>query len=406
MSSVATPVVVQFERGTARARIQSVDILRGAIMMIMAIDHIRDFFSSAAMSFLPTDLTRTTPALFFTRWITHFCAPVFMFTAGIGAFLWMRRGRSRPQLSRFLVTRGLWLIFLEMTILHYFFFLDFFRSPILMIILWGIGWGMIILAALIYLPTRLLVVFSALVIAGHNLLDRFQSAEFGRAAWLWQILHEPGVFQAKGKLVLVAYTLIPWFAVVALGYAAGRAFLWDPQRRRRFFIRTGIALTLAFVVLRGVNVYGDPVPWSHQHSPLFTFLSFLNTTKYPPSLLFLLMTLGPALIVLGLIERVRLSDANPFIVFGRVPFFYYALHLALLHAIAILMGFLRYGKAPFLFLPPPTLGTPRALFPPDYGYSLWGVYAVWLVVLVVLYPLCLWFSRLKQRRRSWWLSYL
>ena len=404
MATVANPVAAPV-RKTA-PRIQSVDILRGAIMMIMAIDHIRDFVSSAAMSFLPTDLSRTTAPIFFTRWITHFCAPVFMFTAGIGAFLWMRRGRSKPQLSRFLLTRGLWLIFLEITILHYFFFLDFFRSPILLIILWGIGWSMIILAGLIYLPTRVLIVFSLAVVAGHNLLDRFDAAQFGRAAWLWQILHQPGVLHVKGKIVLVAYVFIPWFAVMALGYALGRTFLWDPQRRKWLFIRTGIGLTLAFVVLRGINVYGDPVPWSHQHSALFTLLSFLNTTKYPPSLLFLLMTLGPGLIVLGLIERVRLSDANPFIVFGRVPFFYYALHLAVLHGLAILLNLCRYGRTNFLLLPPPTMGTPRDLFPANYGFSLWVVYAVWIVVLAILYPLCLWFSRLKQRRHDWWLSYL
>jgi uncharacterized membrane protein len=314
--------------------------------------------------------------------------------------------RTRPQLSRFLVTRGLWLIVLELTILHYFFFLDFLQSPILLMILWAIGWSMILLAALIYLPVRALAPICVSVIALHNLLDPIDSARFGRLSWLWQILHENGGFLVHGKVVAVAYPLIPWFAVMALGFCVGRVFLWDSARRHRFFLRLGLGLTLAFIVVRAINVYGDPAPWSHQPSHLFTLLSFLNTTKYPPSLDFLLMTLGPALIALALIDKLRLSSANPFIVFGRVPFFYYAVHIAVLHALAMFAAYLRYGRQPFLFLPPPSMGTPRELFPANYGYSLWGVFAAWILVLAILYPLCLWYSRLKQRRKDWWLSYL
>jgi uncharacterized membrane protein len=206
--------------------------------------------------------------------------------------------------------------------------------------------------------------------------------------------------------VLVAYSLVPWFAVMALGYCIGPVFQWDFLRRQGFLLRTGVALTAAFVILRSVNIYGDPSPWSVQHSTLFTILSFLNCTKYPPSLLFLLMTLGPALIAMALLERIQLSDSNPMLIFGRVPFFYFLIHLAVIHGIAILISFIRYGRTPFLWMNAPSLGGSRDLFPADFGVSLWVVYAVWIAVVVALYPVCHRFAQLKRERRDWWLSYL
>ena len=390
-------------------RIQSVDALRGAIMMIMAIDHIRDFVDRSAMQFSPTDLTRTTAALFFTRWITHFCAPVFILTAGIGAFLWMQRGRhSKLELSRFLVTRGIWLIFLEITLLRVVMFsrVRYHGNIVILLILWGIGASMIALAALSHLPFRVLAPLSVAIIALHNLLDRVQAAKFGRAAPAWDILHQQGLFTMFGINFVVAYPVLPWIGVMAAGYCLGSTFTWEAERRRFVLLQIGVALTIAFPVLRALNVYGDPAPWSHQNSALFTFLSFLNTTKYPPSLLFLLMTLGPALIVLSRLDTMRFAESNPLVVFGRVPFFYYASHLALAHLFALALTFFRYGRASFLFLPPPSMGSPSELFPTDFGFPLWVTYAVWSAVLAILYPACLWFSRLKQRRRDWWLSYL
>lgn len=390
-------------------RIQSVDALRGAIMMLMAIDHIRDFIARSAMQFLPTDLSRTSAAIFFTRWITHFCAPVFMLTAGLGAYFWMTRGHhSRPQLSRFLVTRGLWLIFLEVTVLRVILLsqLSYRREIVLLFILWAIGSSMIALATLIYLPVRLLAALSIAIIALHNLLDRFPASRFGHFAWLWDILHQQGLFTFAGINFVTAYPILPWIAVVSLGYCLGQTFSWDASRRRRFLMSVGLALTALFVLVRAVNVYGDPSAWSHQRSALFTVLSFLNTTKYPPSLEFLLMTLGPALVAMAWLERFRFAGTNPLLVFGRVPFFYYVAHLALAHFIAILMNFARYGSKPFLLLAPPSMGSPANLFPGNYGYPLWAVYAVWIALLIALYPACLWFSRLKQRRHDWWLSYL
>lgn len=393
----------------AMGRIQSVDALRGAIMMLMAIDHIRDFVARSAMLFLPTDLSRTTPAIFFTRWITHFCAPVFMLTAGTGASLWMTRGRhTKGELSRFLITRGLWIILLEMTVLRVILFsqVTYHGSFIILLILWAIGVSMIALAALIYLPPPWLAATSVAIVALHNLLDPVRDATFGRAAWLWDVLHQQNVFSLLGLRFAIAYPVLPWIGVMAGGYCLGQVFLWDPSRRQRFLFRLGFAMSAAFVLVRFVNGYGDPSPWQHQRTVLFTLLSFLNTTKYPPSLDFILMTLGPALVALAWLDRRTFSAENPLLVFGRVPFFYYVLHLTLAHLIAIIMNFVRYGPARFLLLAPPSMGTPRKLFLSDYGYPLWVVYAVWIVVLALLYPACLWFARLKRRRHDWWLSYL
>jgi uncharacterized membrane protein len=391
-----------------RERVRSVDALRGAIIVVMAIDHVRDFINSSAMSFSPTDLNRTTVALFFTRWITHFCAPVFAFTAGIGAFLWLCRDRTPAQLSRFLVTRGLWLMVLEVTVLRVIFSFDirFANALYLLTVFWMLGLSMVVLAGMIHLPPRALGVISIVVIVCHNLLDPISPQRFGGAAWLWDILHQQAVFRVGGASVLVAYPLIPWFAVMAAGYSLGPVLLWEPERRRRFLLRLGGGLTLAFLLVRGLNIYGDPARWRVQRSLLFTVLSFLNTTKYPPSLAFLLMTLGPAIAILPWLERKRWPDSHPFIVFGRVPFFFFLAHLALIHVTAILLNFFRYGAADFLFLPTPSMGGPRSSFPPGFGFDLWVVYAVWVAVVAMLYPVCRWFAGLKQRRRDWWLSYL
>jgi len=378
-------------------------------MMLMAIDHIRDYIARSAQQFLPTDLTRTTPAIFFTRWITHFCAPVFMLTAGLGAFFWMSRGHhSKGNLSRLLISRGIWLIVLEVTVLRLIFFsqISFTASPVILIILWAIGLSMIALAGLIYLPMRLIAALSIAIIALHNLLDHVSAERFGRAAWLWDILHQQNVFAVHGVNFVTGYPVLPWIGVMAAGYCLGPVFEWDANRRRRFLMRLGLALTAAFVVLRTINLYGDPARWTHQPSALLTVLSFLNTVKYPPSLDFLLMTLGPAIFVMAWLEKFHFHFTNPLIVFGRVPFFYYGAHLLLAHLIAIGMNFARYGAKPFLLIAPPSMGSPSELFPPDYGFPLWTVYAVWLAVLLLLYPACLWFARLKQLRHDWWLTYL
>ncbi len=395
------------QKPLTQTRLQSIDIVRGAIMILMALDHIRDFFHQASQAFAPEDLARTNSALFFTRWITHYCAPVFMFYAGVAAFLWAQRGKTGGELSSFLWRRGLWLIVLELTIVRsfgWYFNLDF--HDLKLIVLWALGCSMIALAALVRLPMRALVALSLGMIALHNLLDGIRASQFGSFAWAWSVLHQPAQFQVGDSLILIGYPLIPWIGVMAAGYCFGRVFQLEPARRQFVLVRLGIALTAAFVVVRAINVYGDAAHWSVQKSAMFTVISFLNCTKYPPSLDYLLMTLGPAIAVTGWIDRVRLSDANPLLVFGRVPLFYYVLHLPLIHGTAMLMAWIRYGSATFFFNAPPAMGTPPQAFPAGYGYDLWVCYAVWIVLIALLYPACLWYARLKQRRRDWWLSYL
>jgi len=362
-------------------------------MIVMALDHVRDFFSSAAQQFAPEDLTRTTSLLFFTRWITHFCAPTFMFTAGIGAYLWMGRGRSASDLSRFLWSRGLWLVLLELTVMRFAYAFSF-SYPVLLLVFWALGCSMVALGFLVRLPIRVLTVVSVLVILLHNTLDSVN------AGWLWLVLHRQGAFPVDGVLVITAYPLVPWIFVMATGFCFGPVWAMEPARRRQWMLRFGAAMTLAFLAIRGVNAYGDPRHWSG------SLLSFLNCTKYPPSLDFLLMTLGPALMVLSWFDRLRFSPANPLIVLGRVPFFYFVGHFYAIHILAVLMAWLRYGHAGFMFGPLPSMGGERASFPADYGYGLGGVYLVWIGIVLLFYPLCRWFAGVKERRRDWWLSYL
>ena len=382
-------------------RLRSVDALRGFVMIIMALDHVRDFVHRAAMSSSPTDLTVTTPALFMTRWITHLCAPAFMLTAGLGAyFYWKNGNRTKGQLSWFLVTRGLWLIVLELTVMQLAYNFDVSSSyPIFLLVLWVLGACMIVLAALIWLPMPLVAVLSVAAMLLHNLWDGVQ---------VWNLVHQVSVFQVAGQTVIAPYTLVPWFAVMALGFCLGPIFSTGPEQRRRWLIGLGAGMTIAFVIVRGVNIYGDPSRWSAQPSGTFTLLSFLNTTKYPPSLSFLLMTLGPALLMLAWLDRRQFSERSPLVVFGRVPLFYFVLHFFLAHAAAVLMAVFTYGSAAwsFMFQPVPSMGGPAQAFPAGFGYGLWVTYVVWIAIVAALYPLCLRFGRFKDHHRAWWVSYI
>ncbi|HKF19976.1 MAG TPA: heparan-alpha-glucosaminide N-acetyltransferase domain-containing protein [Candidatus Angelobacter sp.] len=392
----------------AGSRVSSIDVLRGAVMIIMALDHVRDFFHAGAMTFSPTDLRQTTPVLFFTRWITHFCLPVFVFTAGLGVFFYAR-SRTKSQVARFLWTRGLWFIVLELTVMQFAYTFSFSSSfLIFLLILWIFGICMLAMSALVYLPMRWLATVSVVVIVCHNLLDGIGAAKFGSGAWVWNLLHQPGVISVAGRPVLVTYTFLPWVGVLAAGFCFGRVFLLESAARRRIIAGVGVAFTIAFFVLRALNRYGDPAPWVRQHSQIFTALSFLNCTKYPGSLDFLLMTLGPALLALAWLDRWTPRATNPLVVFGRVPFFYFVLHFYLIHLLAVLAAWLRYGTsaAKFTFGPWLSMGGSRALFPANFGYPLWVAYGVWILVVVLLYPLCRWFANVKATRRDWWLSYL
>lgn len=381
-----------------RTRLESVDILRGAVMALMALDHFRTWFTTTGLTD-PTDLSTTTVPLFLTRWITHFCAPVFVFLAGTGAFLAGARGRSRSELAWLLLTRGLWLVALEILVTGHlaYFSADVHAYPAGVI--WAIGWSMVVLAGLVYLPLPWIAAVGLLMIAGHNLLDAIRPEDTGRFAALWSILHVRGDAALPGGITLVVYyPLIPWIGVMAAGYCFGALLSRPPAARRQWCLGLGIGCTLLFVVLRLANAYGDPLPWSSQKSAAFTALSFLNCTKYPPSLPYLLMTLGPAIAVLPLLERGPGAARRFLVAFGRVPLFFYVAHLVLLYAAGTAHFALRYHR---------WLGNVRATgFPDGYGYSLPVGYLITLAALLVLYPVCRWYGGVKRRSASRWLTYL
>jgi len=380
--------------------VRGLDVLRGLVIVLMVIDHVRYFLSSAR--FDPTDPAQTTAALFFTRWITHFCAPVFMLLAGAGAYLSLGRGRTKPEVSRFLLTRGLWLLLLEFTVARFGwqFNLDYGFSSAL--VFWALGWSMIALAALVWLPVPWVAALGVLMIAGHNLLDGVEPGDWGSLGWLWTILHQPGLLTVgSGVQFFVLYPLIPWIGVMAAGYAFGQLATLPSSRRDRIYLVLGAALTVGFVLLRLGNWYGDPAAWTAQKTGWRIALSFLNTTKYPASLLFLLMTLGPAIALLPALERVRGPLAEMLLTIGRVPLFFWLLHVPLIHLVALAFSLARYGEIiPWLVRNPPTP------LPEGYGYGLAVVYAVTFAVVAALYPLCRWYAGVKRRRRDPWLSYL
>jgi uncharacterized membrane protein len=393
--------------GAPRRRIDCIDCVRGVVMVLMVLDHVKGNFSN--IHFDATDLAETTPGFFLTRWITHFCAPTFVFLTGTGAYLHGLRCSSRGQLARFLLSRGMWLIFLEFTVVRFSWFVNIDYAFTVAQVIWAIGCSLVVLAALVFLPTWAVTAFGVAMVALHNLLDGVSSADFGRFAWVWKILHTGEFIEfAPGHVVAPLYPLVPWVGVLACGYGFGSIMGLEPARRRKTLLAFGMALCVAFVALRYTNWYGDrasdqPVhagPWSVRSSPLFTAFSFVNCQKYPPSLCFLLMTLGPAIVLLALVDREPGAIERAFIVFGRVPLFFYLLHFYLIKLLSILFAYLRYARADWL------VGENRPEPPPDNGYDLWVVYLLWIGVVAMLFPLCYWFARVKQRSRSVWLSYL
>ena len=372
------------------ARIGAVDVVRGAVMVLMALDHVRDYVTN--QRFRPEDLSRATPAFFATRWVTHFCAPGFSLLAGVGIGLWMSRGRRRAETSRFLVTRGLWLVVLDLTVSAIGWQFGLRLIPAYALVIWALGWSMVVMAVLVHLPRAVIAVAALLTIAGHNLLDGVASSP------LWHVLHVPG-FAIPGKL-FIAYPLVPWVAVMALGFVLAGVYTWDAPRRRQFLITSGVLATAAFVAIRFVNGYGNPFPRSTQRSAALTVASFLNVLKYPPSLDFLLMTLGPILVALALVEGMRNRLTTWLSVYGRVPLFYYILHIYVAHALAILLALVQGGELRRI----PVVTDPGSI-PSWYGLSLPGVYVAWATVVLLMYFPCRWYAQLKARRNDWWLRY-
>ena len=429
-----------------KARVYSIDFLRGIVMMLMLLDHTRDFVHHEALISDPTDPVTTTVPIFFTRWITHYCAPTFVFLSGVSIYLQKMAGKSNGELSRFLFTRGLWLVVLEFTIvrLGIVFNLDYSFAALMQVI-WVIGVSMIVMAALIWLPVVVVGAIGVVMIVLHNLLDVFQvppNIAFGGQpppdVWqmLWIILHQPGVLPiAEGSVAFVAYPLIPWVGVMAAGYALGTVYAWEPARRRRLLLGLGLGATVLFVGLRFTNAYGDTGEWRTRDQfiarmeerraqaspderpippvafdpklpePAFTILGFLNTQKYPPSLLFLLMTLGPALILLGLTDGIdgRAIWQRIGIIFGRVPLFFYLLQFPLAHAMGIVLSLIAGKDIGYFFVSFPQNAE---LAPPDHGFSLGVTYAAWIAGLLILFPLCYAYGEYKRRHKNWLLSYL
>jgi Predicted membrane protein len=381
-----------------RARVGSIDVIRGAVMVLMAIDHVRVFSGVPAGG--------QSPGVFFTRWVTHFCAPAFIFLAGTGAFLY---GYRRTHLPRFLLTRGAWLVFLELTYFRVAWTFNFhFMEYELAGVIWVIGWCMILMSGLVRFSIRTIAVVGIVIIAGHNLLDSFaanltQTLGQDITSNLWRIFYigfwaGPVTLGPDGPNLVVLYSLVPWIGVMAAGYAFGQIAVENRVHRDRACLWIGLSALGAFLVLRGFNLYGDPHPWSG------TALSFLNTTKYPASLDFLLMTLGPTIALIPALDSATGPIARALAVFGRVPFFYYALHIPLIHVLAIVVSLIREGSInAWLFTNHPA-GSP----PPPEGYmwSLGLLYMVWAIAVAILYVACRWFADLKARRTDWWLTYL
>ena len=388
------------------SRIASIDLLRGLVMVLMALDHVRDYFYVGSFYGNPTDLTTTTGMLFFTRWITHFCAPVFIFLAGTSASLF-GQNKEKKTLSKFLWTRGLWLIFLEIAINGLIWSFDLTYSMTFLQVIWVIGICMICLAGLIYLKDNIQIAIGVLMVAGHNLLDGITFSGTDPQALLWYFLHQQQFLVLTPKIVLVfAYPAIPWIGVMLLGYQLGRIYhkTYDREKRRRFLLNTGIAVLGLFFILRILNLYGDPVPWSTQDSTSMSIASFFNLNKYPPSLLYLCMTLGPSLLFLWLFDKSDHHNEKFLLVFGKVPLFYYLLHVLVIHIGALIAVELTGGDWRWMILSAENFLSGQL---GSYGFSLPWVYLIWIAVVLICYP----FSRMYMayklgNKDKWWLSYL
>lgn len=388
---IQTPVI-------SKPRIQSIDLLRGLVMVIMALDHVRDFFHAGSMTMDPTDLTKTNVALFATRWITHFCAPIFMFLSGTSAYI-MGQRKTKKELSWFLFTRGLWLIFLELTVFAFAWTTHISLYEHGLLVIWALGVSMIFLSIVIWLPWELILVIGLALVLGHNLLDNTHVDGNTFSSLAWKLFHEQGFVELRRFKIFIMYPIVPWIGVMALGYCLGKMYRegFDTNKRKKMLLILGVAVTVIFIGLRFSNIYGDHSKWSEQPSASFTILSFLNTSKYPPSLLYLCMTLGPALIFLAFTEYANDRFSNIIKVFGRVPMFYYLCHLYLIRIGSFILFFAQGFKVADMQNGPPA----------GYGVNLFWTYMVWLGIVVILYFPCRWYDTYKASHKgNKWLSYL
>lgn len=391
----------------SKPRISSIDIVRGIVMVIMALDHTRDFFHYDSLQMEPTDLTRTYPALFFTRLVTHWCAPTFVMLAGTSIFISSQR-KSKRDLSLFLLSRGTWLILVEVVVIRFGILFNFYYDFIIFQVIWAIGASMIVMAALIFLGDNILVILAALLLFGRNLLDGITLTPADAGFWPWLFFYQNGFAEGPaGVSIAVPYPVLPWLSIMLGGYVLGMLYRSSvaPKDRQRYLLIAGATAIVVFIALRYSNVYGDPAPWSAQKDAMFTLMSFLKCTKYPASLLYTLMTLGPILILLAMLEKIQTTVLQPFAVFGRVPLFYYVLHFYLIHGLAIVSYMITTHKtwSDLDFHAGKAFG---GISSDDGGYSLGVTYLVWIGVVLTLYPLCRAYNRYKSTHTQWWLSYL
>jgi uncharacterized membrane protein len=401
-----TTATMQETAVTQKVRISSIDLMRGIVMVIMALDHSREFFHLGGFFYDATNMQTTTPVLFFTRWITHFCAPTFVFLAGTSIFITSKR-KTAGELSLFLLSRGFWLLVIEVVVMRFALFFNFHYDVIVLQVIWAIGASMILMAILVRLPFKILLGIGLLITLTHNLGDGLRLQPGDTFFGIWSLLKQPGfVPLTESTNILSFYPMLPWLGVMILGYCLGKLYTseFGASARRKLLLQLGLICIALFIVIRFINVYGDPAPWSEQKNALYTFMSFLNCTKYPPSLLYLLMTLGPVLVLLSWMDQKSFSIRNPFVVLGRVPMFFYILHFYILHTVSLLL-FMRKTNI--------TLSDIDFHFnksfgglTPEAGYSLPWAFIAWISVVLLLYPFCYWYNNYKSTHRHWWLSYL
>ncbi|MBC7903240.1 MAG: DUF1624 domain-containing protein [Gemmatimonadaceae bacterium] len=388
----------------AQKRIVSIDLLRGIIMIIMALDHTRIYFHADANNYDALDLEQTNVIVFLTRWITHFCAPVFVFLSGTSAYLvGLRKGKK--ELSKFLITRGLWLMLLELTVVNFGWFFNIEFPVFYLIVIWALGLSMVVLAAIIHLPFKVVLAVGLIIVLGHNLLDNIHVEGTGVNAFLWAELHEQKRFDIAGHSVRTGYPVLAWIGIMVLGYCLGALYKTDfpGTKRRKILLTLGISSIVLFLLLRTINGYGDPHPWSTQSQMSHSILSFINVTKYPPSLLYSLIMLGPALIFLAMAEKPA-GLAKPIIHIGRVPMFFYLMHLYLIHTTAMIAAELSGFKWSDMILSQWSWLEPQLK---GYGFSLGFTYLAWAVFILLLYFPCKWYDKYKtSHKEKWWLSYL
>ncbi|MBL8270143.1 DUF1624 domain-containing protein [Steroidobacter sp.] len=380
-------------------RLDAIDLLRGLVIVLMVLDHVRDFLHAPAFVFSPTDLTQTNPLLFMTRWVTHLCAPTFVFLAGVSIFMQRANGKSPAELSTFLLTRGLWLIVLEFTLVGFGF--NWGPPMAFMQVIWAIGASMVLMSLVVRLPASAVGALGVAIVAGHQLVaSLIDVSQLGAWTQAWFFTMQPGpTLFLRG---FIPYPVIPWFGVMCLGYGLGFVFRRPAAERRRSVLRLGVSFLMAFVMLRAINVYGDPAPWSVQSSPIMTLLSFINVSKYPPSLLYVLVTLGTSMLLLVALDKLSGPLQKVLLAFGRTSLFTYVMHIYLVHGLALVIGTLGGVQASYYFNFLSRFGGAVT----GEGFELPIVYATWLLTLLLLYPLASWFARVKRERRDWWLGYM